>query len=178
MPGEVAAFTIRLENMGADSATDARLQLEVDAGLERLRVTERDGELTVGDDGVLALGTLDPNVRRTLHVEATVASALADQSPLRLRATLRTAQLGETDLGAASYVAASRPRFSAAQSRLALENSEVLRPNRTTVALLSLVNEGTDRGRDVRVRLQLPDELRVPGDEAGPVAGHAGPLGQ
>jgi uncharacterized repeat protein (TIGR01451 family) len=161
VPGEVAAFTIRLENMGADSATDARLQLEVDAGLERLRVTERDGELTVGDDGVLALGTLDPNVRRTLHVEATVASALADQSPLRLRATLRTAQLGETDLGAASYVAASRPRFSAAQSRLALENSEVLRPNRTTVALLSLVNEGTDRGRDVRVRLQLPDELRL-----------------
>ena len=160
-PGDAAAFTIRLENMGADSATDARLQLEVDEGLERLRVTERDGELTVGDDGVLALGTLDPNARRTLHVEATVASALADQSPLRLRATLRTAQLGETDLGAASYVAASRPRFSAAQSRLTLESSEVLRPNRTTVCLLVLVNEGTDRGRDVRVRLQLPDELRL-----------------
>jgi uncharacterized repeat protein (TIGR01451 family) len=160
-PGDAAAFTLRLENLGADSATDARLQLDVDAGLERLRVTERDGELTIGDEGAVTLGTLEPNVRRTLHVQAAVAATIADQSPLRVRATLRTAQLGETDLGAASYVAASRPRFSIAQSRLTLESNEVLRPNRTTTCVLTLVNEGTDRGRDVRVRLQLPEELRL-----------------
>ena len=142
VPGDAAAFTVRLE---------------VDAGLERLRVTERDGELTIGDDGAVALGTLEPSVRRTLHLKAAVAAAIADQSPLRVRATLRTSQLGDTDLGAASYVATSRPRFSVAQSRLTLESSEVLRPNRTTTCVLTLANEGTDRGRDVRVRLQLPD---------------------
>jgi uncharacterized repeat protein (TIGR01451 family) len=37
----------------------------------------------------------------------------------------------------------------------------VLRPNRTSACRLTLHNEGTDRGRDVRVRLQLPEELRL-----------------
>lgn len=160
VPGAPAAFTIRLENMGADGATDARLQLDVDAGLERVRLSEGDAELSIGDDGSVALGTLEPNLRRTLSLEGTVASAIEDQTPLRVRAVLQTAQLGATDLGAASYVAASRPRFSIPGSRLTPESSEALRPNRTTACRLSLVNEGTDRGRDVRVRLQLPEELR------------------
>jgi uncharacterized repeat protein (TIGR01451 family) len=160
-PGEPAPFRVRLENLGTDAATDARLQLEIDPGLERVRLMEGDGELTIGDDGTVVLGTLEPNARRTLRIDAVVAGAIADASSLRVRATLRTAQLPDVDLGSAAYVVASRPRFSADASQLAPESTDLLRPNRTVACRLTLVNEGTDRGRDVRVRLQLPDELRL-----------------
>jgi len=88
-----------------------------------------------------------------LRLEARVAPTMDDQTQLRLRATLRTAQLEPIDLGAAVNVIASRPRFSAGSSKLALESNDVLRPNRTTACRLTLHNDGTDRGRDVRVRV-------------------------
>ncbi len=160
-PGDRAAFTVRLENMGTDVAGDVRLHLEADAGLEGLKATERDAELTIGDDGAVHLNDLDPNVRRVLRLEARVAQTMEDQTQLRLRATLRTAQLDPIDLGAAVNVIASRPRFSASSSKLAPESNDVLRPNRTSACRLTLHNDGTDRGRDVRVRLQLPEELRL-----------------
>ncbi len=166
-PGDRAAFTVRLENMGTDVAGDVRLHLDADEGLEGLKVTERDAELTIGDDGAVHLNDLDPNVRRVLRLEARVAPTMDDQTQLRLRATLRTAQLEPIDLGAAVNVIASRPRFSAGTSKLALESNDVLRPNRTTACRLTLHNEGTDRGRDVRVRLQLPEELRLESVEGG-----------
>jgi uncharacterized repeat protein (TIGR01451 family) len=160
-PGDRAAFSVRLENMGTDVAGDVRLHLEADEGLEGLKVTERDAELTIGDDGAVHLNDLEPNVRRVLRLEARVAPTMEDQTQLRLRATLRTAQLEPIDLGVAVNVIASRPRFSAASSKLATESNDVLRPNRTSACRLTLHNEGTDRGRDVRVRLQLPEELRL-----------------
>jgi hypothetical protein len=166
-PGEPAPFRVRLENLGSDAATDARLQLEIDPGLERVRLMEGDGELTIGDDGTVVLGTLEPNARRMLRIDAVVAGAIADAASLRVRATLRTAQLPEIDLGAAAYVVASRPRFSAEHSQLAPESAELVRPNSTIACRLTLANEGTDRGRDVRVRLQLPDELRLESVDGG-----------
>jgi uncharacterized repeat protein (TIGR01451 family) len=159
--GETAQYAIRLQNAGTDVATDVRLQLDSDDGLEQLRITEKDAELTIGDDGAVHLDTLAPGVHRTLKLEAHVAPALEDLAQLRIRATLRTAQLDDVALGSALHVATSRPRFSIAESQLAMDSSDVLRPNRTTAAHLTLHNEGTDRGRDVRVRLQLPDELRL-----------------
>jgi uncharacterized repeat protein (TIGR01451 family) len=166
-PGDRAAFSVRLENMGTDVAGDVRLHLDADDGLEGLKVTERDNELTIGDDGAVHLNDLEPNVRRILRLEARVAPTMDDQTQLRLRATLRTAQLEPIDLGAAVNVIASRPRFSAGSSKLALESNDVLRPNRTTACRLTLHNDGTDRGRDVRVRLQLPEELRLESVEGG-----------
>ncbi len=160
-PGDAAAFTIRLQNMGADAATDARLRIEADAELEHVRVTERDSELVLGDDGEVHLDALEPNVPRTLRIDARLAEALEDQRQLRVRATLETAQLPPVDLGSVAHVVASRPRFSAETSRIAPETKEVLRPNRTSAFRLTVHNEGTDRGRDVRVRLQLPEELRL-----------------
>jgi uncharacterized repeat protein (TIGR01451 family) len=160
-PGDTASYVIHIENVGTDVASDARLHLEPDAGLEQLRVSEKDAELTISDDGEIHLDKLAPGAQRKLRLAARVASALEDQSQLRLRATLRTAQLDDIDLGAALHVAASRPRFSIAGSALMAESSEVLRPNRTVACRLVLHNDGTDRGRDVRVRLQLPEELRL-----------------
>lgn len=162
-PGDAALATIHLVNLGADAATDVRLQLEADDGLVGLRALEGKTELPVRDDGAVHLDTLDPGKPRTVRVEARVAPVIEDETQLRLRATLRTAQLDPIDVGSATHVVASRPKFSAATSKLALAGNEVLRPNRTTLCTLALVNEGTDAGRDVRVRLQLPEELRLEG---------------
>ena len=107
------------------------------------------------------LDTLEPNAQRTLRVEARVAATIEDQTQLRLHAVLRTKQLGDIDLGSAQHAIASRPRFSAKSSKLVAESGEVLRPNRTMACRLTVQNEGTDRGKDVRVRLQLPEELRL-----------------
>ena len=160
-PGDAAKFTIHLENMGADVATDARVRLEVDEALENVHVTENDAEIELADDRSIHLDTVEPNAPRRLNVEARVAAIVEDQSQLRLHAALRTKQLGEIDLGSAQHTIASRPRFAAKSSRLAAESGEVLRPNRTMACRLTVHNIGTDRGKDVRVRLQLPEELRL-----------------
>ncbi|MEA2721526.1 MAG: hypothetical protein QOJ39_3390, partial [Candidatus Eremiobacteraeota bacterium] len=163
VPGDAARFTIHLENMGADVATDVRVRLEADEALEQIRVSENDAEVAVTDDRTVHLDTLEPNAPRTLRVEARVAATIEDQSQLRLRAVLRTKQLGDIDLGSAQHAVASRPRFSAKTSKLVAESGEVLRPNRTMACRMTVQNDGTDRGKDVRVRLQLPDELRLEG---------------
>ncbi len=149
-PRDAAVFVIHLANMGADVATDVRLLLEADPGLDGLRVRDGEREVPLGDDGALHLDTLEPGAPRTLRVEARIAAVMEDQAQVRLRATLRTAQLDPLDVGSAVHVIASRPRFAAATSRLELASNEVLRPNRTTACRLTLVNDGTDAGRDIR----------------------------
>lgn len=160
-PGDAVAYSIALQNMGTDVATEVRLQLTADEGIERLRVHDRETEIAVGDGGTIALDTLEPGAPRLLRVDGRAVGVIEDQTQLRLHATLLTAQVPPIDLGAPVHVVASRPKFSAASSHLAVDSEEALRPNRVSLCRLVLVNEGTDRGRDVRVALQLPDELRL-----------------
>ncbi|MBV8580234.1 MAG: DUF11 domain-containing protein [Candidatus Eremiobacteraeota bacterium] len=171
-PGDAAVATVHLANLGTDVATDVRLVLDADAGLEGLRASEGDKELPVRDDGAIQLDTLEPGRPRTVRVEARVASTMEDETQVRLRASLRTAQLDPIEIGSAAHVVASRPRFSAKTSKLELADNEVLRPNRTTTCRLVLMNKGTDAGRDVRVRLQLPEELRLESVEGASRDGH------
>ena len=160
-PGDAVAFTVALQNMGTDVATDVRLALTPGDGLEQLHVRDRDTEIAIGDDGVVTLDNLEPGVPRSLRVDGRIAGLVEDQTQVRLHAALLTAQVARTELGAPAHVVASRPRFSAATSRIVPEGDEALRPNRTGTVRLILANEGTDRGRDVRVALKLPDELRL-----------------
>jgi uncharacterized repeat protein (TIGR01451 family) len=160
-PGDATAFTIALQNMGTDVATDVRLALTPGDGLEGLRVRDRDAEIAIGDDGIVTLDNLEPGVPRSLRVDGRIAGLVEDQTQVRLHAALITAQIARTELGAPVHVVASRPKFSAATSRIVSEGDEALRPNRTGTVRLILANEGTDRGRDVRVALKLPDELRL-----------------
>jgi uncharacterized repeat protein (TIGR01451 family) len=160
-PGDAVGFTISLQNMGTDVATDVRLALAAGDGLERLRVRDRDTEIAIAEGGTVALDNLEPGVPRSLRVDGRIAGLIEDQTQLRLHASLLTAQIARTELGAPVHVVASRPRFSAATSLIANDGEEALRPNRTGTCRLILANEGTDRGRDVRVTLRLPDELRL-----------------
>jgi uncharacterized repeat protein (TIGR01451 family) len=160
-PGDAVAYVIALQNMGTDVATGVRVQLTADEGLERLRVHDGDAEIAIDDGGGMALDRLEPGVLRSLRVDGQVTGVIEDQTQLRLRATLLTAQVPSTELGAPVHVVASRPKFSALSSHLAVDSDEALRPNRVSMCRLVLINEGTDCGRDVRVALQLPDELRL-----------------
>ncbi len=160
-PGDPAVCTVHLLNLGADAAVNARLQLDADEGLENMRVLDGDTELPIADDGAVHLDTLEPGAARRLRIESRIAATVEDQRQLRLRAVLRTAQLADMELGSAQQTVASRPKFDAATSKIAPESGEVLRPNRTMACRLTLHNGGTDRARDVRVRLQLPEELRL-----------------
>jgi uncharacterized repeat protein (TIGR01451 family) len=158
-PGDSATFTIALRNVGTDVAEDARLQLEVDRGLEHLQAFEDDKEIALGEGLTIHLDTLVPAAGRTLRIESRLADVLEDDSHLRLHAALHTERLAPVDLGAAGYLVTSRPRFSTAKSGLAVEGTNVVRLNSVTPCRLTLCNEGTDRARDVRVRLQLPDDI-------------------
>jgi uncharacterized repeat protein (TIGR01451 family) len=159
LPGDPIAFSIALLNMGTDLATGVRLQLIADEGIERLRVFDRDTEIALGPDGTIGLEPLEPGVSRSLRLEAQVAGTIEDQTQLRLHATLLTAQVARIDLGAPVHVVDSRPRFATTSSLIAACSDEALRFRRASLFRLTLVNEGTDNARSVRVALQLPEEL-------------------
>ena len=152
---------IAVANLGTDVAAAVRVILEADRGFEHVRAFESDAEVPIGDDGAINLETLQPGFPRMVRINTRLAAALEDQSQLRLRATLWVGNAVGVELGTAVHQIAARPRFSAETSHIVAENEDVLRPDRTTACKLVLRNEGTDRGRDVRVRLQLLDELHL-----------------
>ena len=161
VPGDAVAFTIAVANVGTDVASGVRIVLDADRGLDHLRATEGDVEIPIGDDGAIALELLPPGIRRTFRIDAVLAAILEDEAQLRLRAALRVTNGDDVELGSAVIQVASRPRFSAETSQLVAESDDVLRPNHITACKLVLRNDGTDRGREVRVRLQFPEELRL-----------------
>jgi uncharacterized repeat protein (TIGR01451 family) len=159
-PGDLVSFTIALLNMGTDVATGARLQITADEGIQHLRLHDRDAQIEIGADGTIALDPLEPGVSRSLRVDGQVAPTIEDQTQLRLHATLLT-QAARIELGAPIHVVDSRPRFAVTSSHVAPSGDEPLRLRRVSAFRLTLTNEGTDCGRDVRAALELPEELQL-----------------
>jgi hypothetical protein len=149
------------------------LQLIADEGLERLRVYDREAAVVIGDGATIALDTLEPGVSRLLRVDGRVAGVIEDQTQLRLHAALLTLQVPRVELGAPEHVVESRPRFSVMSSYLAANTDEAVRLTRMTSCRLLLANEGTDCGRDVRVAVLLPEELRLERVDAATIDGNA-----
>jgi uncharacterized repeat protein (TIGR01451 family) len=160
-PGDAATFTIAVANLGTDVAPGVRIVLDADPGLEHLRASEGDAEISIGDDGAIALDALQPGLRRTFRIDAMLAAVLEDNAQLRLGASLRLVTGENVALGSAMLQVASRPHFSMETSHLVAESSDALRPNHLIACKLVLRNDGTDRGREIRVRLQLPEELHL-----------------
>ncbi len=177
-PGDAVAYTVALENMGTDVATDVRLQVACDKGIEFLRIGDRDTEIVLGDGGTISLDNLQPGVSRMLRIDGRVASVIEDQTQLRLYATLLTAQVARVELGAPVHVVDSSPAFSLASSHIVAESDEALRLKRVRSCRLILVNEGTDTAHEVHVALQLPDELRLERVEKGTIDGNWIMLGE
>jgi hypothetical protein len=137
------------------------LQLVADAGIERLRLWERQNELQLDSDGSVELGSIGPGVARAFRIDGQVGAAIEDETRLCLRAALCTAQAARVELGAAVHVVDSAPAFSLVTSGLIVLADAPVEGGGTVRARLILVNEGTDRAKAVRVRLVISDELHL-----------------
>jgi uncharacterized repeat protein (TIGR01451 family) len=159
-PGEEVEATIAVANDGSAALADAQVRLRVDAGLDEVRVYEKNARLQIDGDAV-ALGTLDAYASRKLTVRARVRSPQADRSELRLGAALHGRELGETSLGEAAWRVDSHPVFSTTTSALELASDAVLRPNQLADAFVRVRNDGSDTAHAVRVRLYISPEARL-----------------
>jgi len=160
-PADALAFHLTLHNMGTDTAAQVKLQLSVDSGIEGLRLRERDDEISLDGDGAVELGTIEPGVSRAFRIDGQVAAVIEDQTQLRVRAALTTAQTARVELGSALHIVDSAPKFSVVTSRILIDSSEPIEHRGLIRARLILVNEGTDRGNAVRVALLVSDDLLI-----------------
>jgi uncharacterized repeat protein (TIGR01451 family) len=167
-PGEECEAIVIIANDGSAPATDAVLQLRVDPALDDVRVFDKNGKVALdpstgsgqaGDS--IELGTIEPYGSRRLNVRARVRSPYSDRAELRLGASLHAHELGETQLGEASWRVDSHPAFSADTSTLGLINDDVFRPNQLADVYVRLRNEGTDVAEGVRLRLYVSPEARL-----------------
>jgi uncharacterized repeat protein (TIGR01451 family) len=172
-PSDPVSYTLALANMGTDSATNVRIKLTADPGLEALRVRDGEREIPIAADFTIGLETLEPGVSRLLRISGRIAAIVEDQKQLRLHAALQSEQVNYLELGTPTHSVESRPKFSLTTSRLSAETTQTLRFNRVSTCRLLLLNEGTDCGRDVRVTLVLPDELRLEGVDNATLDGSA-----
>jgi len=159
-PGDEVTFLIRIVNEGTADASDARIRLRLDDALTLIGAHSNEESLQVAD-AAIDLGVIVPHLEHQIAVVARVASPIADRSEVALAAELVTRQVGVTDLGVASYVVRSRPRFSIDETRLVLRTTDPLRPKSPVQVAMQIVNTGTDIARDVRAILTAPPEVSI-----------------
>ncbi len=160
-PASNVRFVIRVANDGTTNATDARLRVSTDTGLEDLRFEEGQRGASRLNNGVIDLGVVEPGTAREIVVQARVASPIPDGTELRLSAVLETAEVPSTSLGTQAFVVRSRPRFTRATSYLKLASDEPLHPDRSLDVVVRVENEGTDIAHDVRIALSVSPEARL-----------------
>ncbi len=158
-PGQEIEATIFVANDGSAPATEALLQLRLDPALEDACLLER-GVRIPFENATAELGPIDPYAARRITMQARVRSPYADRSEIVVGASLVTRELGETQLGEASWRVDSHPAFSTSASRIELASGALLRPNQLAEAIVHLVNNGSDAARNVRVRLLISPEAR------------------
>lgn len=159
-PGEEVEATITIGNDGSAAATDVVLHLRLDPALDEVRVSEKNGRITIDGD-TAELGTLDAYAQRRFVVRARVRAPYADRSELRMGVSVHTRELGETTLGDLLWRVDSHPAFSPQSSRMHLESDEMLRPNQLADVAVRITNVGSDVAHNVRVRLYVSPEARL-----------------
>ncbi len=160
-PASEVRAAVRVVNDGTAPATNVRIVVDADVALQSLRYLDGEAEARV-QNGVIALGTLEPNAPREIMLVGTIASPIGDRSEIRLNASLIANETTPLALGAIVLVARSRPRFAPSSSLLSYAG-DPLRPNGTGDVAIVLLNEGTDVARDVRLALELSPDARVDG---------------
>jgi uncharacterized repeat protein (TIGR01451 family) len=159
-PGETIEAAIVLQNEGPAAATDCVLELQTDPALEAIELFEKTEKVNL-EDRTAELDRIEPYSGRRFILRARVRSPYADAAPLEVSASLHSLELGEAQLGSASYRVDSHPLFSTERSTIALTSDEVLRPNQLADVYVRLVNQGTDVAHDVSLRLFISPEARV-----------------
>ncbi len=158
-PGQEVEATIAVANDGSAPVQDATLQLRLDPALEDVRLSERGVGIPM-ENGVAELGSIEPYATRRIALQAHVRTPYADRSDIVIGASLTTRELGETQLGEASWRIDSHPAFAPASSHLELASGTLLRPNQLAEVLVNVLNIGSDAARNVRLRLLVSPEAR------------------
>ena len=161
-PASDVRALVRVINDGTAPATNARIVVDADSALQSLRYIESGSESRV-QNGVIALGTLEPNAPRELTLVGTVATPIGDRTEIRVNASFLANETSPMSLGSIVLTARSRPRFAPHTSTLAHVGGEPLRPNGTGDIAIALMNDGTDAARDVRLTLDITPEARIDG---------------
>lgn len=164
-PSDECEAVISIANDGSAAATDAVLHLQVDPGLDDVRVFDKSVRLDVENDDV-ELGVIEPYSSRKITVRARVRTPYPDRSELHLGASVHTRELGETALDDVKWRVESHPAFSAQTSALSLVQDDVFRPNQLVDVYVRVRNEGTDTAQNVRLRLYVSPEARLETVEA------------
>jgi uncharacterized repeat protein (TIGR01451 family) len=159
-PADECEALITIANDGSAAATDAVLHVHLDAGLDDVRVFDKNVRLDLENDSV-ELGTIEPYSTRKVTVRARVRTPYPDRSELRLSASLHSRELGETPLREVQWRVESHPAFSSQTSALSLVQDDVFRPNQLVDVYVRLRNEGTDTAQNVRLRLYVSPEARL-----------------
>ena len=160
-PGEEVEASIAIANDGSAALADATVVLRADAGLEEIRIFDKNARLPMDENDAIALGALEAFASRRLTVRARVRSPQPDRTELRLGATLQGRELGEVSLGEAAWRVDSHPVFSTTTSSLELASDAVLRPNQLADVFVRVRNDGSDTAHAVRVRLYVSPEARL-----------------
>jgi len=163
-PGEEVLARLAISNGGTDLARDVRVSVVAGEGLEAVRI-RREGSTLEIEDGAVRIGDMAPLEPVRLDVIARVASPLADKTQLRLTASVRAADLVETEIGTVTATAISRPRFPQSAQRLRIVSEQPVRPGKTVQVAYTARNEGTDVAREAVLALELPRELSLEGVE-------------
>jgi uncharacterized repeat protein (TIGR01451 family) len=161
-PGSDVRMAVRIVNDGTSAATNARITIDADSALQSLRYVEHDAEARV-QNATIVLGEIEPNASHEIILIGTVASPIADRTEIRINATLVTNETAPLALGALTVTARSRPRFALAGSHLEHTGGEALRPSGTGDIAITLLNEGTDVARDVRLTVDVGSDARIDG---------------
>ena len=159
-PSDECEAIVTIANDGSAAASDAVLHLDVDPGLDDVRVFDKNVRLDLENAGV-DLGTIDAYSSRKLTVRARVRTPYPDRSELRLGASLHARELGEVPLDEVQWRVESHPAFSAETSALTLVQDDVFRPNQLVDVFVRVRNEGTDAAQNVRLRLYVSPEARL-----------------
>ena len=167
-PSDECEAIVTIANDGSAAATDAVLHLHVDAGLDDVRVFDKNARLDVetpstsaGQAHLVELGGIEAYGSRRLTIRARVRTPYPDRSELHLGASLHTRELGEVPLEDVQWRVESHPAFSAQNSALSLVADDVFRPNQLVDVFVRVRNEGTDAAQNVRLRLYVSPEARL-----------------
>lgn len=163
-PRDPIRFTITILNSGNSPANGVSVDATLDGSIAT-PVVEDGGNLAGPQarwdaSGTMTLARLAPNARVVLHFRGTVASPLPDGITISQGGNARAVNADAVTLGPATVRVNSKPRFTASALEVTDANSGEVEPGDLLTWRLSVLNDGTTVGRNVRVSLPVPASTR------------------
>lgn len=167
--GDVIAFTITLDNLGADAAGNVTVLDQLPAGLQFVSAVPSQGSYSA-TTGVWTVGTVDPLDTQTLVILAKVLAPAAGGIPPTQTntASVRTSDQYDPDTSNNSDSASETPQYADLDVDKVVSNDKP-KLGETVTFTITLVNNGIDDATGVTIADKLPTGLSFVA--ANPAAG-------